>query len=127
MIAVAAIGIIGAGWSVPAAAQGAGACAGGGKISKTIARPMAAAQEAQKARRWQDMLAKVREAEQTPGAKTRFDLPAFVLGRIAEAGILRAEWVGRDTCADEDFYSNRRATRRGEPDYGRLLSAITLV
>jgi tetratricopeptide (TPR) repeat protein len=72
MIAVAAVGIIGAGWTLPAAAQGA--CTGGGKISKTIAKPMAAAQDAQKARRWQDMLAKVREAEQTPGAKTQTDL-----------------------------------------------------
>ncbi len=72
LVAVAAIGIIGAGWAAPAAAQGA--CTGGGKISKQIAKPMAAAQEAQKARRWQDMLAKVREAEQTPGAKTQTDL-----------------------------------------------------
>ena len=64
---------------------------------------------------------------ETPGAKARFDLPAFVLGRLAEAGVAQAEWVGCDTCADEDFFSNRRATRRGEADYGRLLSAISLV
>ena len=64
---------------------------------------------------------------ETPGEKDRFDLPAFVLSRIAEAGVLNAEWVGCDTCADEDFFSNRRATKRGEGDYGRLLSAITLV
>lgn len=64
---------------------------------------------------------------EAPGRKARFDLPAFVLGRIAQAGVLSAEWVGCDTCADENFFSNRRATRRGEPDYGRLLSAITLV
>lgn len=63
---------------------------------------------------------------ETPGEKARFDLPAFVLDRIAEAGVLRAEWVGCDTCADEDFFSNRRATKRGEDDYGRLLSAIAL-
>jgi hypothetical protein len=68
----AALGILGAGITTPAAAQGA--CTGGGKISKQIAKPMAAAQEAQKARRWQDMLAKVREAEATPGAKTQTDL-----------------------------------------------------
>jgi len=35
---------------------------------------MTAAQEAQKARKWQDMLAKLREAEATPGAKSQFDL-----------------------------------------------------
>jgi len=38
-----------------------------------------------------------------------------------------AEWIGRDTCAEADlFFSNRRAVLRGEPDYGRLLSAIIL-
>ena len=64
-----------------------------------------------------------------PGApgKRQFDLPGFVLSRLAEAGVARAEWVGRDTCTEEDlFYSNRRAFRQGEPDYGRLLSAIML-
>jgi tetratricopeptide (TPR) repeat protein len=73
VISVAALGILGAGWASPAAAQGAG-CTGGGKISKTIAKPMTAAQEAQKARKWQEMLAKLREAESTPGAKSQFDL-----------------------------------------------------
>jgi YfiH family protein len=65
----------------------------------------------------------------TPGAdvsKRMFDLPAYVLDRIARAGVRQAEWVGRDTCAEEDFFSNRRALHRGEPDYGRLLSAIML-
>jgi len=61
-----------AGFSAPAAAQGAG-CTGGGKISKTIAKPMKAAMEAQTARKWQEVLAKVKEAETTPGAKSGFD------------------------------------------------------
>jgi polyphenol oxidase len=57
-----------------------------------------------------------------------FDLPGFVLDRLRAAGVERCGWVGRDTCAEEgDFYSNRRAFRRGESDYGRLLSAIVLV
>lgn len=61
---------------------------------------------------------------QTPD-KRRFDLPAFVLDRLAEAGVAQAEWTGHDTCADADlFFSNRRAFKRGEPDYGRLISAI---
>ena len=60
------------GFSAPAAAQGAG-CTGGGKISKTIAKPMTAAQEAMKAKRWQDVLNRVREAEAVPGAKSGFD------------------------------------------------------
>jgi YfiH family protein len=65
-----------------------------------------------------------------PGArdeKRLFDLPAYVLQRLAEAGVRDAEWIGRDTCAEADlFFSNRRAVLRGEADYGRLLSAIML-
>ena len=65
-----------------------------------------------------------------PGAradKRLFDLPGFVLSRIAAAGVGEAEWIGRDTLAEPDvFFSNRRAVHRGEPDYGRLLSAIML-
>ena len=73
LIATAALGFFGGGLTSPAAAQSAG-CTGGGKISKQIAKPMAAAQEAMKAKRWQDVLAKTREAESTPGAKTQTDL-----------------------------------------------------
>ena len=59
--------------------------------------------------------------------KRMFDLPGFVLDRLAAAGVGAAEWVGRDTCAEEaDFFSNRRAVLRGEADYGRLLSAIMI-
>lgn len=50
------------------------ACTGNGKISKQIAKPMTAAQDAQKAKRWQDVLARVRESEAVPGPKTQFDL-----------------------------------------------------
>lgn len=61
-----------------------------------------------------------------PG-KRQFDLPGFVLSRLADAGVTRAEWVGRDTCTEDAlFFSNRRAFKQGEPDYGRLLSAIML-
>jgi polyphenol oxidase len=67
----------------------------------------------------------------TPGGapdKRQFDLPGFVLARLAAAGVSACEWVGRDTCAEpEDFFSNRRAFRNGEPDFGRLMSAITLI
>jgi YfiH family protein len=59
--------------------------------------------------------------------KRMFDLPAFVLEQLRRAGVADAEWTGHDTCADEArFFSNRRAVHRGEPDYGRLLSAIML-
>ncbi len=59
--------------------------------------------------------------------KRLFDLPAYVLDRLARAGIEGAEWIGRDTCTEEAaFFSNRRAVKREEGDYGRLLSAIAL-
>lgn len=61
-----------------------------------------------------------------PG-KASFDLPGFVLWRLEQAGIGEAAWTGHDTCIDEArFYSNRRAFRRGEDDFGRLMSAIAL-
>ena len=57
----------------------------------------------------------------------QFDLEAYVLARLAEAGITRAEALGLDTYAEPDrFYSFRRATHRGEPDYGRQISLIAL-
>ncbi len=58
----------------------------------------------------------------------QFDLPAFILARLAEAGIGRASALGLCTYADaERFYSYRRTTHRVEADYGRLISAITLL
>ncbi|WP_428152064.1 peptidoglycan editing factor PgeF [Brevundimonas sp.] len=60
--------------------------------------------------------------------KRMFDLPGFVLWRLEQAGVGEAAWTGHDTCVGEAaFYSNRRAFQRGEPDFGRLMSAITLV
>lgn len=59
--------------------------------------------------------------------KRRFDLPGFVLWRLEQAGIGQAAWTGHDTPADaEQFFSNRRAHLNGEPDFGRLMSAIGL-
>lgn len=59
--------------------------------------------------------------------KRRFDLPGFVLWRLEQAGIGQAAWTGHDTAADaEQFFSNRRAHLTGEPDFGRLMSAIAL-
>jgi YfiH family protein len=61
------------------------------------------------------------------GDRLRFDLPGFVLGRLREAGVAQAVWIGACTFSEPDrFFSYRRATRAGEPDYGRLISAIRL-
>ena len=57
----------------------------------------------------------------------RFDLPAYILARLGAAGVGRAVNVGLCTYADERrFFSFRRTTHRGEPDYGRMLAAISL-
>lgn len=59
--------------------------------------------------------------------KRMFDLPGYVLSRLRAAGVETCDWIGADTCADEaQFFSNRRAFQRGEPDFGRLLSGIVL-
>ena len=57
-----------------------------------------------------------------------FDLPGYLRSRLKAAGIGQAHDLALCTYADEArFYSYRRATHRGELDYGRLISAIALV
>lgn len=59
--------------------------------------------------------------------KYLFDLPGYGLARLRAAGVAAAEWTRHCTYADPDrFYSYRRATHRGEADYGRLISSIRL-
>jgi len=58
----------------------------------------------------------------------RFDLPGYIAARLAGLGVGTIDDLGLDTYSDEArFYSYRRATHRNEPDYGRLVAAITLV
>jgi YfiH family protein len=60
-----------------------------------------------------------------PADKPHFDLESYVVHRLIAAGIDEIEALNLDTYADEGrFYSYRRATHRGEADYGRQLSAI---
>ncbi len=55
----------------------------------------------------------------------QFDLEGYVVARLASAGIIRIEALGLDTYADPSrFFSFRRATHLGEPDYGRQISLI---
>lgn len=61
------------------------------------------------------------------GERPHFDLEAYVVARLAAAGVRRIEALGLDTYALEtDYFSYRRATHRAEPDYGRQLSLIAL-
>ncbi|MFN4087522.1 MAG: peptidoglycan editing factor PgeF [Alphaproteobacteria bacterium] len=56
-----------------------------------------------------------------------FDLPGFVAARLGRLGLAGVDVVVADTCAEDGrFFSYRRSCLRGEPDYGRGISAIVL-
>ncbi|MFD1747094.1 peptidoglycan editing factor PgeF [Rhizobium helianthi] len=65
----------------------------------------------------------------TPSEKPQhfmFDLPSLTTRRLIDAGI-RAENLAIDTYPDAArFFSYRRTTHAGEPDYGRQISAIAI-
>ena len=65
-------------------------------------------------------------AESATG-KPHFDLSAYVVHRLIAGGVEQVEALHLDTYAEPDrFYSFRRATHRGEADYGRQASLIAL-
>ncbi len=61
------------------------------------------------------------------GDRFLFDLPAYGVHRLRQAGVAEAEWTRHCTYSDpERFFSYRRSVHKGEADYGRLISAIRL-
>ena len=57
----------------------------------------------------------------------RFDLPGYVAHRLTSAGAGSVEMSGVCTYPPENgYFSFRRTTHAGEPDYGRQISAIVL-
>jgi len=61
------------------------------------------------------------------GDRLHFDLKGYCASRLALAGVRTVDILPQDTCAEEvDYFSNRRAVKRQEGDYGRNLSAIVL-
>lgn len=55
----------------------------------------------------------------------QFDLKGYNHHRLEESGIRHIDILPQDTYAQEgDYFSFRRATHRGEADYGRQLSVI---
>lgn len=63
---------------------------------------------------------------QNPG-RVMFDLAGYIARRLERAGLTRIEDIRICTYAEaEKFYSYRRMTHLGEPDYGRHLNAIAL-
>ncbi|MDX2264261.1 MAG: peptidoglycan editing factor PgeF [Hyphomicrobiales bacterium] len=59
--------------------------------------------------------------------RPHFDLPAYVNARLRRCGVSHLAALNRCTATDEsNFFSYRRSQWRGEPDYGRQMSAIFL-
>lgn len=61
------------------------------------------------------------------GDRLLFDLTGYVEDRLGCLGLARIDRLTDDTCADTGFFSNRRRTHAGEPDYGRNASVIALL
>jgi len=56
-----------------------------------------------------------------------FDLAGYIADRVQRADIVNFEDLGLCTYAEpERFFSYRRTTKQGEPDYGRHINAIAL-
>ncbi len=55
----------------------------------------------------------------------QFDLPGFVAARLAKSGLKTVQLLDLDTFSlSERYYSYRRASQRGEANYGRQISMI---
>ncbi|MHA1570541.1 MAG: peptidoglycan editing factor PgeF, partial [Alphaproteobacteria bacterium] len=62
-----------------------------------------------------------------PARRPHFDLPGYVAARLQAAGVEHIQDLDLCTYGDEArFFSYRRATHRGEADYGRQLSVIVM-
>ena len=62
-----------------------------------------------------------------PHGRPHFDLEAYLVARLAAAGVRRIEALGIDTYPlANDYFSYRRASHEGTPAYGRQLSLIAL-
>jgi hypothetical protein len=59
--------------------------------------------------------------------RVQFDLPGFGVDCLRRAGVGQAGWTRHCTYSDPDrFFSYRRSVHNRDPDYGRLIAAITL-
>lgn len=96
-------------------------------VGPCIAQPSYEVEEEFRARFLADDSGSARFFVTGAAGKPHFDLEAYVVHRLLAAGIGEVEARGLDTYAEpERFYSYRRASHRGEADYGRQLSAIAL-
>ena len=57
-----------------------------------------------------------------------FDLAGYCAWRLARAGVGSVTLLDKDTYSnEEEFYSYRRMNHRGEKDYGRQISVISII
>jgi YfiH family protein len=64
---------------------------------------------------------------QESGRKPHFNLPAYVKDKLTHAGVFHVHDTAMCTYENESIlFSYRRTCHRGEPDYGRQISAIVL-
>ncbi|WP_086618791.1 peptidoglycan editing factor PgeF [Erythrobacter tepidarius] len=60
-------------------------------------------------------------------ARWHFDLPGFIIARLAAAGLGKIADIGRDTFSHvARYHSHRRSTQACETNYGRQISMIAL-
>ncbi|TAD84249.1 MAG: laccase domain-containing protein, partial [Sphingomonadales bacterium] len=60
-------------------------------------------------------------------ARWHFDLPGFIMERLASAGLSKIADSGRDTFSHvARYHSHRRSTQGCEANYGRQISMIAL-
>ena len=56
-----------------------------------------------------------------------FDLPGYIAATLAGAGVSHVSITGHDTYTlENDYFSYRRTTHRGENDYGRQISGLVI-
>ncbi len=60
-----------------------------------------------------------------PTGRWQFDLPSYVMEKLAACGVKQINLLAKDTFSRKDeFFSYRRTTKASEPDYGRHISVI---
>jgi copper oxidase (laccase) domain-containing protein len=55
-----------------------------------------------------------------------FDLPGYVAWRLERVNVAVTRMDADTYAAEGDYFSYRRATHKGEQDYGRQISAIVI-
>jgi YfiH family protein len=96
-------------------------------IGPCIAQPSYEVDDEFRDRFLADDAANARFFVESSAGHPHFALQPYIAARLQAAGIAGFDALGLDTYADpERFYSYRRATHRGEPDYGRQVSLIGL-